>query len=358
MVFFQQLHGIPCSLEALAMHLKKDYDIQKEIRKLISDARTLCKTFVDIMATNRTEVLNKKHALMVVTHPSEVDVQNLKMALKAMQDAIKTVRDGMFVFQASVHKRIEECRARIRQHNNTIEIEKIKVTRLRIEMRDLERQISDCEKEAKIQEESAERCEENARTLSREADKLKAAGILSSGITAGVGVLFAPFTGGLSLAVAGGAVVGSMSVILYKVSQWNEMAGKHRQRANEIRSDVARHRQTKASLERDTGEKEMEINSLEKKNDKLSMTCGKLNDIEKQLLTAISVINQVTKHVQDLDTTLYATEHQGDSFRIIQNASNRKPEKLEGIAQEYLKELKEKWECVEKDLVKSQELRS
>lgn len=150
---------------------------------------------MSIMQNEGRNVLNNKYKLMTIYNPAEVDVEDLKVSLKALQSRLQKLRDGMFIMQGKIHIEVEQCRIRSNQHDQDIARKDAEIRKLRSEQKIIEGLINDCVRDANWEENRADGCENEAKKKNREGEKHKENGVIGSLFLAGAGLIAAPFSG-------------------------------------------------------------------------------------------------------------------------------------------------------------------
>ncbi|XP_045190143.2 uncharacterized protein LOC123547252 isoform X2 [Mercenaria mercenaria] len=342
-----QLLTVPTKLNALSLKLGYDADIQNNINRISAKTSTAANSFKATMTNEGSQVLVNKSMLMTSLSPSDVKITNMKSSLNAATRALQANKKQVISLQTDIHSNVESCRGRKTAHESELTTKRTRISTIRSEIESLETSIQAHDTEASTVENGAAELDKRAHDIRQAARrKRKRAGL--GGIIGGVvGVVFAPFTGGASLALATAAAGINAGININDADDCDRNARRLRDEAATKRNHVQTLRSKKASLDGQKASLESEIAKLQNSTDKLNEASRVLQEVTDFLRRSINDIDNVLNVFQNMDTAMAEALLQTDSFKIIQNAFAQQPEKLGSRAQVYLDQLKGKWTQLE-----------
>ncbi|XP_045188621.2 uncharacterized protein LOC123546433 [Mercenaria mercenaria] len=347
-----QIRNLPVTLQNLITGLREDNVMCAIIDGLITESQEVVASYVSAMETEGGNILSEKSNLIRIRHPSAVDVNRLQCALNEFKIAVSGALKQMKVLEHKVHAGIGKCQQKQRDNERDISAKEIKIEELNTEITNLKQKIKDCERQATNNENEARELSNKASKMEKEKEDAEVASTIGGSVGVTASILLAPFSGGASLLMAGAAAswVGGTLLI---ADEYRSKARTLERCASDERSNARKARQRKDKLVNEKSSIRDQISDLRKKKRKLENTCRILEQVNECLLTYIELMNSVETHVQDLDASVHGATVHGETFDIIKNALNECPDCLEEEAMTCMMELREKWQIVENEILKT-----
>ncbi|XP_060552591.1 uncharacterized protein LOC132713901 isoform X2 [Ruditapes philippinarum] len=336
---------VPSALNTLVSKLSHDADIQNRIQGISARALAAADAYKLTFDNEGGSILVQKSHLMSTVSTDDVRITSMKNSLNAAIEALQSNKNLVINLQTDIHSNIETCRGRKMEHDSALSTKRERISNISTEIGSLDENIKVHEEEAVSAETGAAELEGRRDSIRRAArKKRKRAGI--GGI---VGVALAPFTGGLSLGLA----TVYAGVNLNDAGDCERQANRLREEANSKREHVKQLRAKKEILENQKLSLDEEATSLQAYTDDLDKASQVLEEVTDFLRRSIVDIDNVLVVFQDMESAFSETVLQTDSFKIIQNAFAKQPNRLDSLAQNYLDQLKCKWTQLETTIVEN-----
>ncbi|XP_053407809.1 uncharacterized protein LOC123547572 isoform X3 [Mercenaria mercenaria] len=271
----------------------------------------------------------------------------MQRALNAATEALTATSDLVVSLQTDIHDSIEICRGRKGHYESELDAILSKLSNMWAEIESLEVIITMHEDEAtSLALESAE-LHERVHDVKKAAEE-KRKDVETTGIIGGiVGLVLAPFTGGISLALAGAATGISAAVNLPCADTYEKTASMLHSDAERKTVKAEELKTQKSELMKQKFSLESEMGPVQSRTENLTEASNVLQQVTSFLLPTIHAIDVLLHAFQDMNAAIKDASLQNNSFEMIRFAFSSTPKRTEGRSSSYLDRLMEKWEQLE-----------
>lgn len=343
------LQDMPCTLNTLASQMKGEKKVSILVSNLTYKSTLVVSQYTNVFENQGSCVLKKKEELLLISDPTEIDVQDLENSLDTFKAGLCAATCEMKLLEHTVHSGIADCESRQTKHESTITREEVSIAETASKMTECESRVLECEKAATQNEEEAKDFNQRARAEEAKEEKSKNTAIIGGTVGTAAAIFLAPFSGGASLALAAGTaglVGGSLIVadeLRKKARHFESIAKTERDNAQAARTKVSELKDQISVCKKNIERSRSKCRNLRRTHETLDLING-------TLLSYVSLMNRVEEYVQDLNTSIHAAITEGVAFSMIQQALSECPVELEGLAREAMLELREKWKAVENEI--------
>ncbi|XP_045189783.2 uncharacterized protein LOC123547071 isoform X2 [Mercenaria mercenaria] len=345
------MRHLPCRLQEHSYNIN-DYSVTSEINKLVKEAQGVAHCVANTFSVRVNDVLQQKYKLSRVNCPGRVDIDNLSRSLLEFKEGVNDCFGQALAMKTNINNFIEITRGKKKCKETEIELAKIEISGLDKQIRLTEQDITKYEEDAREEERGAEELENRATDLRHESRRHRENGLGWGFLSFGVGLLFAPFTGGLSVFPSLASAGIGMKINFDSADDCDCTARSLRISAEDKRTKADRQRKLMKEYESKRDAKYSEIRDRNTMIDNLSKTCNGLIELERRLHLSVSGFERVIRIVQDFQNAIDLTWLQGDSFDLLKEVFIDCPEEFHDEAfgdeaHKGLQELKEKWKQLE-----------
>ncbi|XP_045190147.2 uncharacterized protein LOC123547255 isoform X2 [Mercenaria mercenaria] len=340
------LQSISSRLQTLSSKLRRDPDIQMQIKCISKNAATTAESFKSALSKEGGNILLQK-TLLLTGNSGEANITDLQSALKVGKEALCVTRKNITCIQTNIRNTGDICSTRIAGYESDLSAVLTKISSASAEIDNLWANISTYEDEAAAASSEAFDLQERAAFKKKAAEQARHNANLIGIVGGLVGTALAPFTGGQSLAMASAATNLKESDLEKETDEMEKNASRLYNEAEKYSREARKLKLQKSELKRKRAILDAEMGHIQIGIDSVKDAANVLRQVSSFLLPTFNTMDSLLQAFQDMDTALDDVCQQSNPYDIIKNAFAIHPKTKDGCSQLYLKKVGDKWKQLE-----------